>query len=116
MAIARTRTLRSGNSEALRLARDVAFGTDAALVLVRSGEMLTVYPAAMKLPDMTARLRALSTVPALEVRDAEELPERPGLSAIRRWRGSMSSSAPSRRSNVNAAAADVYAGIVAPIG
>ena len=46
MPIARTRTFRSGNSEALRLPKDVAFGEDVELVIVRSGEVMTIYPAA----------------------------------------------------------------------
>ena len=46
MAVARSRTFRSGNSEALRLPKDVAFGDDVELVLVRSGNVMTIYPAA----------------------------------------------------------------------
>ena len=79
MPIARSRTFRSGNSEALRLPKDVAFGTDVELVIVRSGDVLTVYPATMTIPEMAARLRALPAPPAVEVRDVEELPERPDL-------------------------------------
>ena len=79
MPIARSRTFRSGNSEAMRLPKDVAFGTDVELVIVRSGDVLTVYPAGLPLPDMVARLRELAAPPAIERRDVEELPERPGL-------------------------------------
>lgn len=79
MPIARSRTFRSGNSEALRLPRDVAFGEDVELVMVRSGDVLTVYPAASTIPEMIARLRALPAPPQVEVRDVEELPDRPGL-------------------------------------
>jgi antitoxin VapB len=79
MAIARTRTFRSGNSEALRLPKDVAFGEDVELVIVRSGDVLTIYPATMTIPEMIERLRVLPAPPAIEQRDAEELPERPGL-------------------------------------
>ncbi|WP_085935438.1 antitoxin [Enhydrobacter aerosaccus] len=79
MTIARTRTFRSGNSEALRLPRDVAYGEGVELVIVRSGDVMTIYPAATSLPAMIARLRALPTPPTIEVRDTEELPERPGL-------------------------------------
>ena len=42
MTIAKTRTFRSGNSEVIRLPKDVAFGEDLELVLVRSGDVLTV--------------------------------------------------------------------------
>lgn len=87
MTIARPRTCRSGNREALRLPKDVAFGTDGELVLVRSGDALTVYPAAMTLPEMAARLRALPGPPAIGERDVAELPERPALQSRRRWAG-----------------------------
>ena len=79
MPIARTRTFRSGNSEALRLPKDVAFGEDVELVLIRSGDVLTVYPAVTTLTDMIARLRTLAAPSAVERRDTEELPERPVL-------------------------------------
>jgi antitoxin VapB len=79
VAIARSRTFRSGNSEAVRLPKDVAFGEDVDLVIVRSGDVLTIYPAATTIPEMIARLRALPAPPTVEQRDAEELPERPGL-------------------------------------
>jgi antitoxin VapB len=79
MPVARSRTFRSGNSEALRLPKDVAFGADVELVLVRSGDVLTVYPAAMSVSTMAARLRELPAPPYVEERDVDELPERPGL-------------------------------------
>lgn len=79
MPVARSRTFRSGNSEAVRLPKDVAFGEDVELVMVRSGDVLTVYPAAMTIPEMIARLRALPAPPTIEERDVDELPERPGL-------------------------------------
>lgn len=77
MTVARSRTFRSGNSEALRLPKDVAFGPDIDLVLVRSGDVLTIYPAASTIPEMLARLKALPPVRAIEQRDVEELSERP---------------------------------------
>ena len=79
MTVAKTRTFRSGNSEAIRLPKDVAFGEDLELVLVRSGDVLTVYPAATSIPEMIARLEALLVPPSIEERDDEELPERAGL-------------------------------------
>jgi len=77
--VARTRTFRSGNSEALRLPRDVAFGEDVELVIVRSGDVMTIYPAAKSIPAMIKRLRSLPAPPTVERRDEEELPERPRL-------------------------------------
>lgn len=79
MTIAKTRTFRSGNSEAVRLPKDVAFGADVELVIVRSGDVLTLYPAATSIPEMIARLQELPAPPAIEVRDTKELPEREGL-------------------------------------
>jgi len=79
MTIARSRTFRSGNSEAIRLPRDVAFGENVELVIVRSGDVMTIYPAATTIPAMIARLRTLPAPPSIELRDNEELPERKGL-------------------------------------
>ena len=68
MTFAKTRTFRSGNSEAIRLPKDVAFGKDLELVVVRSGDVLTVYPAATSIPEI-ARLEALPVPPSIEERD-----------------------------------------------
>ncbi len=76
MTVARSRTFRSGNSEAIRLPRDVAFGPDVELVIVRSGDVMTIYPATLSVPAMIDRLRSLPAPPAIERRDDEELPER----------------------------------------
>ncbi len=79
MTIARSRTFRSGNSQAVRLPKDVAFGEDVELVIIRSGDVMTIYPAAATIPDMIARLRAMPAPPDIEQRDTEDLPERSGL-------------------------------------
>jgi antitoxin VapB len=79
MTIAKTRTFRSGNSEAIRLPKGIAFGKDLELVVVRSGDVLTVYPAATSISEMIAHLEALPVPPSIEERDDEELPERTGL-------------------------------------
>ena len=79
MTITKTRTFRSGNSEAIRLPKDVAFGEGVELVVVRSGDVVTLYPAASSIPEMIARLEALPLPTSIEERDEEELPEREGL-------------------------------------
>lgn len=79
MTIARTRTFRSGNSEAVRLPKDVAFGEDVELVIVRSGEVMTIYPALTSVAEMVDRLRAMPVPPGIERRDDDPLPERAGL-------------------------------------
>jgi antitoxin VapB len=42
MTVLKTRTFRSGNSEAVRLPKDVAFGPDVELTMVRSGDVLNI--------------------------------------------------------------------------
>jgi antitoxin VapB len=79
MTIAKTRTFRSGNSEAVRLPKDAAFGEGVELVVVRSGDVVTLYPAATSIPEMIARLEALPLPTSIEERDDEELPEPAGL-------------------------------------
>lgn len=79
MPTARTRTFGSGNSEALRLPKDVAYGVDVEPGIERSGDVLTECPPATSGPDMIARLRALPVPPTVEPRDEDALPERPGL-------------------------------------
>mgnify|MGYP001810056389 CR=1 FL=1 len=79
MSIARSRTFRSGNSEAVRLPKDVAYGADVELVVVRSGDVITMYPAGTSIPAMLARLASLPRPRTIEVRDDEPLSERDGL-------------------------------------
>jgi antitoxin VapB len=79
MPTVRTRTFRSGNSEAVRLPKDVAFGEDVELVIVRSGDVMTVYPAETTIAEMIEKLRALPKPQTVEKRDEDELPERAGL-------------------------------------
>ena len=79
MSVARSRTFRSGNSEAIRLPKDVAFGKDIELLIVRSGDVITMYPATTTVPEMINRLRALPRPVDADPRDEDELPERDGL-------------------------------------
>ena len=79
MTVARSRTFRSGNSEALRLPKDVAFGDDVELVLVRSGNVMTIYPAATSIAEMLAQLRTTPAPREIERRDDEPLADREGL-------------------------------------
>ena len=79
MTVSRTRTFRSGNSEAVRLPKDVAFGEGVDLVIVRSGDVVTMYPAKISVPEMIAKLIELPGPGEIEQRDVEEIPERDGL-------------------------------------
>lgn len=79
MSIYRSKTFKTGNSQAIRLPKEIAFGDDVELIIVRSGDVVTLYPAASSLKDMIARLDALPRPPAIEQRDIDALPERSGL-------------------------------------
>jgi antitoxin VapB len=79
MGTAESRTFRSGNSEAVRLPRNVAFGRDLELTIVRSGDVLTIFPARPPISEMIERLASLPRPGVSEVRDDPEIPERPGL-------------------------------------
>ena len=79
MTRARTRTFRSGNSEAIRLPRDVSFGEGVELVIVRSGDVMTIYPAQRTIPEMLARLSALPAPSSIEERDVSDLADRADL-------------------------------------
>lgn len=79
MATATSRTFRSGNSEAVRLPRDLAFGADVELTLVRSGDVLTIYPSRGSISDLVATLNQMPRPDSIEVRDEDLFPERPGL-------------------------------------
>lgn len=79
MTAARTRTFRSGNSEAVRLPREVAFGREVELTIIRSGDVLTIFPSRPSVSDLVDRLNALPAPSDVEVRDVEDLPEPEGL-------------------------------------
>jgi antitoxin VapB len=70
---------RSGNSEAIRLPRDVSFGDGVELVIVRSGDVMTIYPAQRTIPDMIARLCELPVPQGIEERDIGDLGDRADL-------------------------------------
>ncbi len=79
MTVLKTRTFRSGNSEAVRLPKDIAFGPDVELTMVRSGDVLTIYPTRPSIAALIKTLEALPKPDHIETRDDEELPERLGL-------------------------------------
>lgn len=78
-AVVSSRTFKSGNSEAVRLPKDVAFGRALDVTIVRSGEVLTIYPTRPPIAEMIARLEALPAPADVEVRDADIFPDRSGL-------------------------------------
>ena len=79
MSVAKSRTFRSGNSEAIRLPKTVAFGRDVDVTIVRSGEVLTICPARAPLSALVDQLAALPRPLDVEVCDMDDLPERSNL-------------------------------------
>ena len=79
MAAVKSRTFRSGDSEALRIPSEMAFGEGVELTLERSGDVLMIYPAKLSWAETLAALDALPAPGEVEVRDVEPLPEREGL-------------------------------------
>ena len=80
MPTADTRTFRSGNSQAVRLPREIAYDGEVELTAVRSGDVITLYP--KKKGTMAELVEALAKLPkpgSIEVRDTDEIPERQGL-------------------------------------
>ena len=79
MTVVTSRTFRSGNSAAVRLPKEVAFDGDIEVTIVRSGDVLTIYPTRLSIGAMLDRLAALPKPNSIEIRDVEPLAERPGL-------------------------------------
>lgn len=81
MTIVTSTTFRSGNSEALRLPREIAYGAGVELEIERTGDLLFVRPK----PRMTNKmlveaLRKLGRpADGVQERDLIEPPDRPGL-------------------------------------
>ncbi len=77
-----TRTFRSGNSQAVRLPKEIAYEDGVELEIVRTGDVVTMYPKRERKRTITEFLQALAALPkpsSVEIRDLEDLPERPGL-------------------------------------
>jgi antitoxin VapB len=79
MTRATSRTFRSGNSEAVRLPRDVAYGRDVEVEIVRAGDVLTIYPKRAPIADMLVRLKALPKPTKIERREKDLAQRRRGL-------------------------------------
>jgi antitoxin VapB len=74
-----SRTFKSGNSEAVRLPREVAFGPGVEVTIVKSGDVMTIYPKRRSIAEMIRRLNELPGPGYVQERDEIEIPERPGL-------------------------------------
>ena len=74
-----SRTFKSGNSEAVRLPKGVAYGAEIEVTIVRSGDVLTIYPVRAPIADLARRLDDLARPDQIEDRDADPIPEPRGL-------------------------------------
>ena len=79
MAVVETKTYRSGNSEAVRLPREIAFGVGTTVNVERVGDVVTIRPAKKSLAWLIEQLRTLPKPDSIEVREPIEFPDRPGL-------------------------------------
>jgi antitoxin VapB len=62
------------------LPKDVALPEDIEVTVVRSGDILTIYPKRrMSIAEMLRRLGELPAPDDIEVRDPDVVPDRPGL-------------------------------------
>ena len=79
MTMMTSRTFRSGNSAAVRLPKEVAYDGDVEVTIVRSGDVLTIYPARKPIGELVKQLEELPRPSEIERRDDEVLPEPSGL-------------------------------------
>jgi antitoxin VapB len=76
-----SKTFKSGNSEALRLPKEVAFGADVEVTIRKIGSTLTVTPKKTKtMGELVGRLREIGPPPGPKLkRDKIVFPKRRGL-------------------------------------
>jgi antitoxin VapB len=76
-----TKTFRSGNSEAVRLPKEIAYGSDIELEATRSGEIVVLRPKLIRRTpaETVAALRAIGFPKERQLRPEFEYPDRPGL-------------------------------------
>lgn len=79
MPVVSSRTFRSGNSDAVRLPREVTIGPDVEVTIARSGDILTIYPKKLSIPEMLRKLSELPAPSEVQKRDPIVPPKRRGL-------------------------------------
>ena len=81
MTTANGKTFVSGNSEAIRLPKGIAYGAGTEMIIIRRGNVTTIYPKPKQaVADMVAALRRLGPPEkTVQTRDGIEFPNRPGL-------------------------------------
>ena len=80
MKIAHSRTFRSGNSDALRLPKEVSLGSDVDVEIVKTGDVLTIRPRPKMTPrELADALERLPKPKQIEDRQKIIFPKRRGL-------------------------------------
>ncbi|MFN7110634.1 MAG: antitoxin [Brevundimonas sp.] len=74
-----SRTFRSGNSDAVRLPKEVSFGPGVEVEIERRGDVITMKPKRPSIQEMLDKLRALPKPKAIGKRDPFIAPIRKGL-------------------------------------
>jgi len=74
-----SRTFRSGNSDAVRLPKEISFGPGVEVEIERQGDVVTISPRRKSVKEMLAKLRSLPKPSSVSVREDVEIPERSGL-------------------------------------
>jgi antitoxin VapB len=73
----RTRTFKSGNSQAVRIPSELAYAdTDIDLEITRLGDVITIFPARNSLKDVVAALRRMPKPTRVEKRQPIDVPLR----------------------------------------
>jgi antitoxin VapB len=73
------RVTRRGKTEMILLPEEVAFGREVEVTIVRSGDVMSIYPKRPSIAVMIAKLNELPAPDSIQERDIIEPPERPGL-------------------------------------
>jgi antitoxin VapB len=74
-----SRTFRSGNSDAVRLPKEISFGPGVEVEIERKGDVVTMTPKRPSLQEMIAALDALPKPSNIQKRDVILPPRRKGL-------------------------------------
>ncbi len=74
-----SRTFRSGNSDAVRLPKEISFGPGVEVEIERKGDVVTISPKRKSVKEMLSKLRSLPKPSSIGVREEIDIPERPGL-------------------------------------
>jgi antitoxin VapB len=71
-----SKVFRSGNSEAVRLPKEVAFGRDMDVTVERRGDEVIIRPKRQSIAEMVRKLRALPSPDEIEIRDPDIFSDR----------------------------------------